>query len=115
MGGDLNLIMNPKLDCQYNLKHKAEKTSEILKTKTKNEKCPGSDGFTNEFYKEFKQELVPFLEMGKIFKCDLSLGPKNVLLGIPPKALPVKSDKYLHRILRITAIKQITKNWLKPN
>ena len=29
MGGDLNLIMDPKLDCQYNVKHKAEKTSEI--------------------------------------------------------------------------------------
>ena len=51
-------------------------------------------------------------EMGKIFKCDLSLGLQNLLLGTLPKALSLKSDKYLYRILRITAIKQITK--LKP-
>ena len=31
MGGDLNLVMNTELDCQHNVKHKAEKTSQILK------------------------------------------------------------------------------------
>lgn len=30
-GGDLNLIMNPTLDCQHNIKHKAEKSSQFLK------------------------------------------------------------------------------------
>ena len=29
--------------------------------KTNNEKCPGSDGFTNEFYKEFQTLLAPLL------------------------------------------------------
>lgn len=29
--------------------------------KTKNEKFPGSDGFTNEFYKAFQTLLVPLL------------------------------------------------------
>lgn len=28
---------------------------------TKNEKCPDSDGFTNESYKEFQQEIIPLL------------------------------------------------------
>uniref|UniRef100_A0A4W5NL85 Endonuclease/exonuclease/phosphatase domain-containing protein n=1 Tax=Hucho hucho TaxID=62062 RepID=A0A4W5NL85_9TELE len=31
MGGDLNLIMNPTLDCQRNIKHKAEKAAASLR------------------------------------------------------------------------------------
>lgn len=53
-------------------------------------------------------------EMDNIFQCNLFLTTKHLLLGKSPNALSLSSDKYLYRILRITAIKQITRFWLKP-
>ena len=35
-------------------------------------------------------------------------------LGISPPELTLEIDRYLYRILRIAAMKQITRNWLKP-
>ena len=39
---------------------------------------------------------------------NVTFKPPKLSLGNPPKTLFLKSDKYLYRILRITAIKQIT-------
>ena len=60
----------------------------------------------NQFWSKVKEEI------DNIFQCNLSLSPKDILLGKSPQALSLPSDKYLYRILRITAIKQITKNWM---
>ena len=40
------------------------------------------------------------------------LHPINILLGIIPLEIHREGDKYLYTILRIAALKQITRKWL---
>ena len=55
-------------------------------------------------------------EMTKTFKTQVDLSNTFVLLGKTPEGIVKLEDKYLIKILRITAIKLITKNWLqKPS
>ena len=52
--------------------------------------------------------------MDSIFQCRFFGGPEQILLGRTPLHLSLQTDKNLFRILRVTALKQITKNCLKP-
>lgn len=52
--------------------------------------------------------------MDSIFQCQLFLGPEQLLLGRTPQPLSQQTDKYLFKFFRVAALKQITKNWLKP-
>ena len=46
---------------------------------------------------------------------DLKLKPEHILLGTLPPELISETDRYLYRILRIAALKQITRNWKQPD
>lgn len=50
----------------------------------------------------------------KIFQIKQALESKSIILGISPTEVTSEIDRYLYRILRIAALKQITRNWLKP-
>ena len=52
--------------------------------------------------------------ISNIFQINQVPEPKCFILGVTPDELISERDKYLFRILRIAAMKQITRNWLKP-
>ena len=62
----------------------------------------------NHFWTEVYKVLDDMLEHSR------SLNPEHMFLGRTPHTLVLQNDKYLFRILRITALKQMTRNWLKP-
>lgn len=66
--------------------------------------CPGLAGFWQLIMDKMKS----------IFKFKNRLNPINIILGKSPPELTQEIDKYLYRILRTAALKQITRNWLKP-
>ena len=43
------------------------------------------------------------------------MNPINIILGLTPLEIQSEGDKYLYSILRIAALKQITRNWLDVN
>ena len=51
----------------------------------------------------------------KVFFLKNPLHPINILLGIIPFEIHKEGDKYLFTILRIAALKQITRKWLDAN
>ena len=57
----------------------------------------------NSYWNEVKNLLDRLL--------NIQMQPENILLNICPPDLISEADRYLFRILRITALKQITRNW----
>lgn len=53
--------------------------------------------------------------MSRVLQCCLPLGLEHIILGRTPSQVSLTPNRYMFRILRIAAIKQITKNWLKPD
>ncbi len=50
----------------------------------------------------------------KVLQIKQTLEPKHLILGVTPTELTTEKDRYMYKILEITALKQITRNWLKP-
>ncbi len=65
--------------------------------------CPSLQLFWNNIQKE----------INTIFNCVIHLNADFMLLGKTVDKIQNENDKYLSRILRITALKQITRNWLQ--
>ena len=54
-------------------------------------------------------------KMNRVLQCSLPLGPEHIILRMTPSQISLTPNRHMYRILRIVAIKQITKNWLKPD
>ena len=48
-------------------------------------------------------------------QCSLPLGPEYKIPGKTPSQISLTPERYMYRILRTAAIKQVSKNWLKPD
>lgn len=68
--------------------------------------------YTCDILKSYWEEVIGLIK--QILRVDVSLQQQNLILGIPPDKL---SGEHIHIfwVLRITALKQITRNWKMPD